>query len=160
MSKYTINNKIDEKTMNIPVFDGFYYFAPFDFEKHAFTRGSRFIVAIDTKTNQIIGVMKIKRYNLVDHSFVPESKKDEIPHYIAILYVDVHRSWKQRGIATALYKELNKQITKPNVICGTALSKEGKLAKLDQLRKRIITNAESFDSFDEMNTKTLGSQYY
>lgn len=151
---------IDKKTMNIPVFDGFYYFAPVDFNDAPHNNGTRFITAICHHTKQVIGVMKTKRYSQDNHQFVPEDEKDTIPNYVAILYVDIHRSWQRKGVAKALYQELNDQMKKPDVVLGTPLSKDGRLAKLNEVRQRLITNVNSFDSFDEMNSKTLNSQYY
>lgn len=148
---------VDESTMSVPVFEGFHYFSPEDFKEHEV--GTRFIVATEQSTGEVVGVLKFKRYDSEDHSFVSEENAVSTTNYVAVRYVNVRSDCKRRGIAKKLYEELNESVVHADAVIGSGLSEEGRLAKLGEIRKETITRCDSYSSFDVYEDERMELDY-
>lgn len=102
------------------VFQGFRYLSPIDFDD----TDSIFIVA--TYGDCVIGVLKIKRYAVHNHRFVKED--ESIRNYVAIRYIDVHESYKGKGVGTELLHHMScylKKTNKTNIVKLSPMTEEG-----------------------------------
>lgn len=145
VEKMARNYSVDAEGWSVPVFEGFRYFSPIDFKQQEI--GTRFILA--TYKEEIVGVMKTKRYAQDNHAYVDEKEKRTIPNYIAIRYVDVREDFKRRGMASALYKHLNTRLNSSDTVISSPLSAEGEKAALHTIRTTYITHCSSFNSLED-----------
>lgn len=115
----------------IPVFENFHYFTPRDLQIYGEFR-SFFLVAFDGDT--IVGVIKFAFYPKGE-CFVSE------PHF-GINYIDVHRAYQGKGMATELIKEFynHEHILKDEMVYISSLSDMGKKCSIDTLFKKFSTN--------------------
>ena len=135
---------IDTESYNINMFKGFAYFSPIDLNSD----GSNFLVAVDENINQIVGVLKIKRYALSNHKYVSEeeiiNKFFTNKTYIGVRYLDVRVDYKRKGIATELIKNIcniiNQEANIKTEIKLSFLTQEGSIAKLNQIFKKYAKN--------------------
>lgn len=134
--------EVDDKTYNIPMYKDFSYFSPVDLESD----GSNFFIAVDEEINEIVGVLKIKRYTKDTYKYIPE---EEIWNQIfvnkmciGVKFLDVREDYQRRGIATELIKQMcnmvNKEVDLKTKIELSFLTKAGSKAKLDKIFKKYI----------------------
>lgn len=128
-------------------FDGFTFFGSQEFDVHEMN--ARYLVAIDDHQNQIIGIMKFRRYSLLTAQPIDESDKLIFDNYIKIEYVDVVSEWRTQGVATNLYFHLNQLLDKTDTIVGRPLTEDGRNAQLDEIREEHILNCQSYSTFEE-----------
>lgn len=74
-----------------------------------------------------------------------------------ISYVDIHEDYKRQGICTGLYHLINNWVQKDTILYGSSLSREGKSAKLYELRANIINNCINFRNDDEFNSYLINN---
>lgn len=113
-------------------FENFYYFAPSNFGFGGFCDhpNEEFIVAF--KNNIIIGVICYGIYGY-DHK------------YQAVSFIDVHKQYRNKGVATELIKELNNHIDKSQPLVLSSLSQEGKKYHIDEVFKKYIDTEIKLD---------------
>lgn len=73
-----------------------------------------------------------------------------------IEFIDVHKKYRQRGIATSLVRALNGLLPEGDVVVSTPLSPEGKNAQLDAVLRREMTRCSVFvpqNDLDELSTR-------
>lgn len=115
-------------------FTGFNYFTPknlLDISKNL-----KFLVCIVNR-NQVAGVLMIADYD------------DYGKTYVGLNYIDVHEGFRRKGIAKGLYSLLNTSLPKDTLFISSPLSKMGKEANLDKLRKSIVKNFITYDNRGE-----------
>ena len=129
---------------------GMHYFNPNIFS--SFSSNKEVFLVGETDKGEIVGVLHLSKNKLNDDlnpvqiNFEEESNLD----YIMVHFIDVHKEYRKQGIATQLYLELNKLITKPNqYVIGTGMSNQGKKANVHELRKKLVTNGKNFGDIYE-----------
>lgn len=141
MDKEEINNE----TYSIPIYQNFRYFSPYDLTPEE--EANMYVAALEN--GEIIGILKMKRYETEDHEHIPESRKNEQDTYIAIRYIDVRQEWKRKGVATQIFRFLNDFVVGSDHIVGSGETGEGYEAGIYEVRKKIITNCENYKDWDE-----------
>jgi len=133
---YQLSKENNLKTLPfcIPIFEDFIYFSPIliqmDMDEGL---ASNYFVAIENKL--IRGILKL--------GFCEKNKDVRV-----VEYTDIHKRFQRQGIATKLYQALNDWAKgKPITIVGTSLSKDGKVAKLYNLRSKILVDVQNYDTY-------------
>jgi len=90
---------------------------------------------IPPRSDEIIGVLKYKRYARKNHQTVLEKDKNKIKIYVAIRFVGVKETYKRQGVATNLFKRLSEDIGPNDHLVLSPLTKEGRAAKLLEVAK-------------------------
>ena len=128
-------------------YDGLDYAKPSDFSYYRLDANLVVFVAVavfEDGSKQPIGVLKIADYELSNEK-----------NYIGLNYVTVHQSYRRKGIAVKLYEALNeylgelKESGEEVVFIASSLSEQGKQARINEVRKRIVTNCLTFDDREE-----------
>lgn len=127
---------ISYKDFSGGIFEGFDFFSPIDIESSY----CNFIISVDDSNQDIIGVIKFKRYRSSNHEYLSEeeflSSKRKIKNYKGIMFVDVKDSYRNKGIATNMIKYLceltNSEVTKTGFRLGklTPLGKKANLLSI------------------------------
>ncbi len=141
---YDIARKLDTiDDCGILVFKGFHYFS-----YHTIRHSSLYTEEKQQKPiyfsayqgKALVGVLKLGHYVRNNYDFW------------AVNYVDVHKDYRQKGIATFLYERLNEWGKNQNIaILGTMLSKDGEKAKIHDLRRRILKDVKTYDTEQEFH---------
>lgn len=117
------------------IFAGFHYFGNMAFETHRFEH--YYIVALYNET--IVGVISVKAYD-------KSRNYDGSLLLKFISYIDVREDCKRMGLANKLISYLNK--IESDLIIGTDMSVEGKLANIHNVFKRHL-NTKWFSSYEQ-----------
>lgn len=133
---------IDYKRFSFGIFEGFEGFSPIDLEENQ----CNFIISVNTN-NDIVGVIKFKRYKMNNHEYLSEdnfnSYKKGIKNYKGIMFVDVREDFRRKGVARNMIKLLaditNKETSKTAIRLGK-LTHLGKQAKLLEIFKEYLPN--------------------
>lgn len=111
-------------------FENFHYFSP----EHLIKENDFYIIAHDSNNlTNILGVLKYGWYG----------------GNIAVTYIDIHRQYKRKGIATQLIARFNDILTQYNTkyLELSRLSNEGKQANIDLVFKRLINAVPILTSY-------------
>lgn len=132
--------KVNYDRFSPGIFEGFEGFSPIDVVEDK----CQFIIAT-TKDNEVVGVIKFKRYKSSNHDFLSEddflSYKKGIKNYKGIMFVDVREDFRKMGIAKQMISHFcnitEKEGTKTAIRLGrlTSLGKDAKL--LDIFREYL-----------------------
>lgn len=145
MTKMLSKTQINDKS-SVPVFAEFRYLSPIDLSEEGSEYNTKYIVAY--RSDEIIGVLKYKRYARRTHQTVLEKDKHKTKNYIAIRFVDVKEPFKRQGVATNLITRLSKEVGPNDHLVLSPLTKEGKTAKLlDIARAKIQSNVYSYNQY-------------
>lgn len=125
------------------IYKGFDIFSPIDLDEPK----CNFIIS--TNGDDIVGVIKFKRYKTRNHDYLSEddfkSYKTGIKNYKGIMFVDVREDYRRNGIATKMIKyicEITKaEGTKSGFRLGK-ITKLGKYAKLLNIFKTYLPNGD------------------
>lgn len=143
ISKFNIM-EIDYDKFSPGIFKGFEGFSPIDIEENQ----CNFIVSIN-EANDIIGVIKFKRYKMSNHAYLSEEDfnayENGIKNYKGIMFVDVREDFRQKGVARNMIKHLaditNEETSKTAIRLGK-LTYMGKQAKLLKIFKEYLPNRD------------------
>lgn len=113
---------IDTVNFSVPMYEGFVLFSPIDLKDK-----DENIFIIYEENDCVAGVLKL--------GITTEDKK--LIRYVS--FVDVHKDYRQKGIATKLYNKINDLELETDTIINSTLTKLGKEAKLNIIFKREIT---------------------
>jgi GNAT superfamily N-acetyltransferase len=113
-------------------YEGFTYFKSANVSSNLWIT-HRIFVAFDSD-NKIVGVLK----------FSPFQRFSKCGNVWIVNWVDVHRDYRKKGIATDLYQALNSWVSSDMIIVGDHFSEEGLNANLASLRTKIIINCLVF----------------
>lgn len=120
------------------MFEGFEYFKPRDLSNEYVSKellNPKFLVCL-LNDSKIIGIMK-----------VAESEYQSVGiEYLDLVYIDVHKDYRRKGVAKGLYQLMNDTFPSDTVLISNSLSDMGEKAKLNILRKSIVTNFETYDN--------------
>lgn len=120
------------------MFEGFEYFKPRDLSDEYVSKellNPKFLVCL-SNNSEVVGVMK-----------VAESEFQNVGiEYLDLVYIDVHEDYRRKGVAKGLYKLMNDTFPSDTVLISSSLSDMGEKAKLNILRKSIVTNFETYDN--------------
>lgn len=133
---------VDYDFCKIGLYQGFRFFSPIDLDEDT----CQFILATNDE-NEIVGVLKFKRYKTSNHDYVSEdefkSYTKSIKTYKGIRFVDVREDCRKQGIAREMIKCLcDMTITegdKTHIQLGM-LTPLGKKAKLKDIFKEYLPN--------------------
>ena len=136
--------EIDYKNFSFGIFKGFEGFSPIDLD----WKECQFIIATDD-FNNVIGVIKFKRYKLLNHEYLSEedfnSYKNGIKNYKGIMFVDVREDYRRQGIAKQMIKLFcditDKETSKTCVRLGK-LTNLGRDAKLLEIFKEYLPDRD------------------
>ena len=140
-------------------YEGFELLQPYAFQlsdlKNSPENGCQYLVRLNEK-QEIIGVLKWKRYSLPDHLFVPENEKDQTDNYIAIRFIDIHKDYRKRGIAKELALALSQRLDDSPIVGGKA-TPSGKESNIHRWlenqvsQKYYISEVDLVDEWEEEN---------
>lgn len=115
--------EIDTKNYSVPIYIGFRYFSPIDKEDNDF----EYLLAMEDE--KIVGVLKLG------------TLKTDKTRYVS--YVDVAESYREKGIARTLYRELNDVVRGEKLVVNSPLTGLGKKAKLDKILKQEVVSCKT-----------------
>lgn len=125
------------------IYKGFDIFSPIDLDEPK----CNFIIS--TYDNNILGVIKFKRYKLRNHDYLSEDDfkfyKAGIKNYKGIMFVDVREEYRRNGIATNMIKYICEITKAEGHKSGFRLGKLtplGKDAKLLNIFKMHLPNGD------------------
>lgn len=135
---------IDYSRFSLGIFKGFEGFSPIDLEENK----CNFILSVN-ETNDIVGVIKFKRYKMSNHDYLSEndfnSYKNGIKNYKGIMFVDVREDFRRKGVSRSMIKLLaditNTETSKTAIRLGK-LTHLGKQAKLLEIFKEYLPNRD------------------
>lgn len=122
------------------IYEGFEGFSPIDIDEGK----CQFILA-SNEDNDIIGVIKFKRYKQRNHEYLTEEDFTSKPrlNYKGIMFVDVREDYRRKGVATEMIKLFSditdKEGDKTSVVLGK-LTHLGRDAKLLDIFKQHLPN--------------------
>lgn len=125
------------------IYEGFDIFSPIDTDEPK----CNFIIS--THDNNIVGVIKFKRYKMRNHDYLSEddfkSYKTGIKNYKGIMFVDVRKDYRRNGIATNMIKhicEITKAEGRKSGFRLGKLTPLGKDAKLLNIFKTYLPDGD------------------
>lgn len=136
------------------VYKDFHYFSRYDI--NSFNDDViEFIIAIDTDTNNIVGVLKhsleISKFNHCD-----DIQRDD--PYTLMRYIDVKKGYKGLGIGTQMIKKFNEQIDKTIPLLISEESDDGKIIGSHNMFQKYMDNVVIVLR-ELCGTKTVNKKY-
>lgn len=119
------------------VYEGFYYFSPDTTNFHSLYANKNQQASIYFmlyENEEIIGVLKLGHYVKENYSFR------------SVNYIDVHKDYRNQGVAKRLYSKLNEWgKSNKDYIIGSMLSEMGSQVDLYKFRRNILVDSNNFD---------------
>jgi hypothetical protein len=156
MNEKSIQGLVNDLRMKVvnengkEVYHNFHYLSHYTIGFRSFSSSDRpdidYVVAFLNK--KIVGVL----------CFYPNANYGE--NIYSISYIDVRKDQRNKGIATEIYKKLNEHVNQSMIVYGTQPSVMGELCKLQEIRKRYLTNCQNFDDEDDMRVNHFGEKSF
>lgn len=115
-------------------YEGFSLFTPSNSSYKSYEH--YFFVATHKESQKVAAVLKLSR-SAYDNDVW------------SITWVDVHQHFRRIGLARSLYSFLNQHVTSDMIVVGTLPTNDGKNAKLQELRIKILTNCQSYGLYED-----------
>lgn len=112
--------------------------------------GCRYLLLLEG--NEVIGVLKWKRYGLPNHEFVSEDEVNEKESYVAIRLIDVNEKYRQEGHALELIRYWSRNILRlEDIVVGGKATPKGKGANIHSWLEREIKQKYYISEIDLIN---------
>lgn len=140
--------------VSVGIYEGFTFVSPEDLEQV----GNLYVVAC--LDGQLVGVLKVKRYEEKTHRYVSEAEfltptyyqtgrlKPPIKTYLGVRYIDVHQDFRQQGLSWVLFarfnaflerqEQLSPHLKVKQPVLLSFLTEEGKRANLLTLSRKAL----------------------
>lgn len=126
-------------------YEGFHLMSPRFFDDGDAMRGAeygcQYLLALNAE-QEVIGILKWKRYGIPNHDFISEEKCGEEDSYIGIRFIDVESSNRRKGIALSLVKHWSQHIVRPeDKVVGGKATEMGRQSGIHDWMKRELSQS-------------------